>query len=153
VVSSSVRENRLRVNRSESVDASLGFLAARRSCRVGDSRGGRVGRRISDRGGEDRLESLIFGIVLIVLMNLIVILITNEFNDDINDNINYKRQEKQVENSNTGALAVTRDYPDTIPGYYPNCPDSHDISKDTDIPDTIRGYYPETGICGEHCLE
>jgi hypothetical protein len=74
VVSSSIQENKLRVNRSESVDASLGFLAAWRSCRVGDSRGGRVGKHISDRGGEDRLESLIFKIVLIVLMNLIVIL-------------------------------------------------------------------------------
>jgi hypothetical protein len=57
-----------------------------------------------------------------------------------------------VENSDTSALAVTRDYLDTIPRYYPNCLDSHDISKDTDILDTIQGYYPETGICSEHCL-
>jgi hypothetical protein len=67
VVSKSVRENRPEVNRSESVDASLGFLAVRRSCRVGDSVGdsvdGRVGRLISDRGGGDKLESLIFAIV------------------------------------------------------------------------------------------
>ena len=35
-----------------------------------------------------------------------------------------------MENSDTGALAVTRDYP--------NYPDSCDIFKDTDIPDTIR---------------
>jgi hypothetical protein len=28
------------------------------------------------------------------------------------------------------ALAVTRDYPDTILGYYPNYPDSPDISTD-----------------------
>jgi hypothetical protein len=65
VVSKSVRENRLEVNRSESVDASPGFLAVRRSCRVGDS-GGKVGRFMSDRGGGDKLESLIFAIVLTV---------------------------------------------------------------------------------------
>ena len=75
VVSKSVQENRLEVNRSESVDASLGFLAVQRRCRVGDSRGGRVGRLISDRGGGDKLESLIFAIVLLILMNLTVILI------------------------------------------------------------------------------
>jgi hypothetical protein len=63
VVSKSVRENRLKVNRSESVDASLDFSVVQRSCRVGDSRGGRVGRLISDRGGGDKLESLIFAIV------------------------------------------------------------------------------------------
>jgi hypothetical protein len=63
VVSKSVRENRPEVNRSESVDASLGFLGVQRSCRVGDSRSGRVGRFISDRGGWDKLESLIFAIV------------------------------------------------------------------------------------------
>ena len=63
VVSKSVRENRPEVNRLESVDASLGFLAVRRSCRVGYSGGGRVGRLISDRGGGDKLESLIFAIV------------------------------------------------------------------------------------------
>ena len=62
VVSKSVRENRLEVNRSELVDASLGFLVVRRSCRVGDS-GGRAGRLISNRGGGDKLESLIFVIV------------------------------------------------------------------------------------------
>ena len=44
-----------------------------------------------------------------------------------------------MENSDTGALVVTRDYPDSC-----------DIFKDTDIPDTIRGYYPDTGIRGEH---
>jgi hypothetical protein len=74
VVSKSVRENRLEVNRSELVDASLGFLAVRRSCRVGDSRGGRVGRLISDCGGRDKLESLIFAIVIMILMNLTVML-------------------------------------------------------------------------------
>ena len=63
VVSKSVRENRPEVNRLESVDASLGFLVVRRSCRVGDSGGSRVGRLISDRGGGDKLESLIFAIV------------------------------------------------------------------------------------------
>jgi hypothetical protein len=63
VVSKSVRENRLEVNRLESVDASLGFLAVQRSCRVDDSGGGRVGRLILDRGGGDKLESLIFAIV------------------------------------------------------------------------------------------
>ena len=62
VVSKSVQENRPEVNRSESVDASLGFLVVQRSCRVGDS-GGRVGRLISDCGGGDKLESLIFAIV------------------------------------------------------------------------------------------
>ena len=65
VVSKSVWENRLEVNRLELVDASLGFLAVRRSCRVGDS-GGKVGRFMSDRGGGDKLESLIFAIVLTV---------------------------------------------------------------------------------------
>jgi hypothetical protein len=74
VVSRSVRENRPNVNRSESVGASPGFLAVRRSCRVGDSGGGRIGRLGSDGGGGDRLESLIFAIVLMILMNLIVIL-------------------------------------------------------------------------------
>jgi len=74
VVSKSVRENRPRVNRFESVDARLGFLVVQQSCRVGDSRGGRVGRLGSDGGGGDRLESLIFAIVLMKLMNLRVIL-------------------------------------------------------------------------------
>jgi hypothetical protein len=74
VVSKSVQENRPEVNRSESVNASLGFLAVQQSCRVGDSRGGRVGKLISDRGGGDKLESLIFAIVLLILMNLTVIL-------------------------------------------------------------------------------
>ena len=63
VVSKSVREKRPEVNRSESVDASLGILAVQRSCRVGDSGGSRVGRLISDCGGGDKLESLIFAIV------------------------------------------------------------------------------------------
>jgi hypothetical protein len=63
VVSKSVQENRLEVNRLESVDASLDFLVVWRSCRVGDSGCGKVGRLISDRGGGDKLESLIFAIV------------------------------------------------------------------------------------------
>jgi hypothetical protein len=62
------------VNRLESVDASLGPLAVQRSCRVGDRGGGKVGRFISDYGGEDKLEPLIFTIVLIILMNIVVIL-------------------------------------------------------------------------------
>ena len=74
VVSRSVQENRPRVNRFELVDA-RGFLGVQRSCRVSDSRGGRVGRLSSDAGGGDRLESLIFAVVLMKLMNLIVILI------------------------------------------------------------------------------
>ena len=36
---------------------------------------------------------------------------TNEFDGDIDDNIDGKREEKWVENSATGALAVTRDHP------------------------------------------
>jgi hypothetical protein len=63
MVSENVRENRPEVNRLESVNASLGHLAVRRSCRVGDSGGGRLGRLISDRGGGNKLESLIFAIV------------------------------------------------------------------------------------------
>jgi hypothetical protein len=74
VVSKSVQENKLRANRSKSVNESLGFLAVQRSCRVSDIRGGRVGKAISDQGGEDRLESLIFAIVLLILINLTVIL-------------------------------------------------------------------------------
>jgi hypothetical protein len=62
------------VNKSESVDARLGPLAVQRSCRVGDRGGDRVGRCISDCGGEDKLESLIFTIVLMMLMNIAVIL-------------------------------------------------------------------------------
>ena len=42
---------------------------------------------------------------------------TNEFDDDVDDNIDSKRQEKWVEISDTGALALSRDYPDTIRGY------------------------------------
>jgi hypothetical protein len=63
VVSKSVQEDRLEVNRSELVDASLGFLIVQRSCRVSDSGGGRVGRLISNHRGGDKLESLIFAIV------------------------------------------------------------------------------------------
>ena len=75
MVSKSIQENRPEVNRSESVDASPGFLAVQRSCRVGDRRGGRVGRLISDCGGGDKPdELLIFAIVLLILINLIVIL-------------------------------------------------------------------------------
>jgi hypothetical protein len=73
VVSKSVRENKPRVNRLESVDASLGPVVVRRSCRVGDSGGGRIGKFISDRGGDDKLEPLIFTIVLMILMNIAVI--------------------------------------------------------------------------------
>ena len=74
VVSRSVRENKPRVNRLESVDASLGPLVVRRSYRVGDRGGSRVGRFISDYGGDDKLEPLIFTIVLMILMNIVVIL-------------------------------------------------------------------------------
>jgi hypothetical protein len=104
-VSKSVREKRLRVNRSESVDASLSLSVVWRSCRVG----GRAGRLISDCGGGDRLESLIFAIVLMILMNLTVILMTLMNLTMILMIILTVRQEKWVENSATGALAVTRD--------------------------------------------
>jgi hypothetical protein len=36
--------------------------------------GGRIGRLSSDIGGRDKLDSLIFAIVLIILMNLMMIL-------------------------------------------------------------------------------
>jgi len=62
------------VNKSELVNARLGPLAVQRSCKVGDRGGGRVGKCISDCGGEDKLESLIFIIVLMMLMNIAVIL-------------------------------------------------------------------------------
>ena len=112
MVSRSVQENRPRANRSESVDESLGFLAVQRSCkgRVGDIGGGRVGKAISDRGGEDRLESLIFGIVLLILMNLTVILmILMSLTMVLMIILTGKRQENQVENSDSSALAVTCD--------------------------------------------
>jgi len=63
VVSKSVQENRLKVNRSELVNTSLGFLAVQQSCRVGDSIDSRVSKLISDHGGRDKLKSLIFAIV------------------------------------------------------------------------------------------
>ena len=63
VVSRSVQENKPRANRLELVDARLGPLVVQRSCRVSDSRGSMVSRLISDRGGGDKLESLIFAIV------------------------------------------------------------------------------------------
>jgi hypothetical protein len=63
VVFKSVQENRLKANRLESVNTSLSFLAVQQSCRVGDSRGGKVGRFISNCRSRDRLESLIFAIV------------------------------------------------------------------------------------------
>jgi hypothetical protein len=47
-----------------------------------------------------------------------------------------------VENSDTGALAVTRDYPRILSADITCYPDSHEISTDTDIPDS--------GIRGEH---
>jgi len=73
VVSRSVRENRPKVNRSESVDTSPGFWVVQRSCRVGDSKGCRVGRLGSDGGGGDRLESLILMAILMILMTLIIL--------------------------------------------------------------------------------
>jgi hypothetical protein len=76
VVSRSVRENRPNVNRSESVDTSPGFWVVRRSCRVGDSRGCRVGRLGSDGGGGDRLESLILMAILMILIVILMILMT-----------------------------------------------------------------------------
>ena len=39
---------------------------------------------------------------------------------DIDDNIDSKKQEKWVENSATGTLAVTRDHPDGIRGEHPD---------------------------------
>ena len=62
------------MNRLESVGASLRPLAVQRSCKVGDRGGSRVGRFISDCRGKDKLELLIFTIVLIILMNIAVIL-------------------------------------------------------------------------------
>ena len=53
MVSNSVRENRPRVNKFELVNAKLGFLVVQRSCRVSDSRGGRVGRLGLDSGGRN----------------------------------------------------------------------------------------------------
>ena len=44
MVFKSVQENRLKANRLESVNTSLSFLAVQQSCRVGDSRGGKVGK-------------------------------------------------------------------------------------------------------------
>jgi hypothetical protein len=119
VVSRSVRENRPKVNRSESVDASLGFWVVWRSCRVGDSRGCRVGRLSSDGGGGDRLESLIFAIELLILINLIVILMILISLTIILMIVLMVRENKSWwKTLYTGALAVTRD----IRGY-PNYPD------------------------------
>jgi Flp pilus assembly protein TadB len=76
IVSKSIQENRPEVNRSESVNTSLGFLAVQQSYRVDNRRDGRVGRLISDCRDRDKLdELLIFTIVLLILINLTVILI------------------------------------------------------------------------------
>ena len=75
MVSKSVQENRPKVNRSESVDTSLGFWVVQRSCRVSDSRGCKVGRLSSDSRGRDRLESLILIAILIILITLIILTI------------------------------------------------------------------------------
>jgi hypothetical protein len=137
------------VNRLESVDARLGPLVVRRSCRVGDSRGGRLGRLISDRGGGDRLESLIFttismivmnvAVILMILINIVVILII-PMNLTMILMIILTVGDKK---SRWKTLTVVPWHQhvisaDTIRGY-PDYPDSQDILKDTDIPDTIRG--------------
>ena len=139
VVSRSVRENKPSVNRLESVDARLGPLVVRRSCRVGDSGGGRLGRLISDRGGGDRLESLIFATVSMILMNIVVILMI-PMNLTMILMILLTVGDKK---SRWKTLTVAPWHQhvisaDTIRGY-PNYPDSQDILKDTDIPDSIRG--------------
>jgi len=62
-----------------------------------------------------------------------------------------------MENSDTGTLAVTRDYPRIlsvdiltiwIVAIFSRIRISRILSEDT-----IRGYYPDTGIHGEHCLK
>jgi hypothetical protein len=130
VVSRSVRENKPRVNRLESVDARLGPLVVRRSCRVGDSGGGRLGRLISDRGGGDRLESLIFATVSMILMNIVVILMI-PMNLTMILMILLTVGDKK---SRWKTLTVAPWHQHVI-----SADSSQDILKDTDIPDSIRG--------------
>ena len=137
------------MNRLELVDARLGPLVVQRSCRVGNSRGGRVGRLISDCGGRNRLESLIFitismilmniAVILMILMNIVVILMI-PMNLTMILMIILTVGDKK---SRWKTLTVAPWHQhvisaDTIRGY-PNYPDSQDILKDTDIPDSIRG--------------